>query len=121
MGAAMKTQIDSGASSEKDSSASLCLEAISFASEVLRVPTTVELESTNTDALASAGGIVLANKDIKRLTEVVFSCANDPYYKLAAEGLRASACIVCRARPNTNDAVVDKEGRSALASGSLDR
>ena len=120
VGAAMKTQMDSGASSEKDSSASLRLEAISFASEVLRVPTTVELESTNTDALASAACIAFANKDIKRLTEVVFSCANDPYYKLAAEGLRASACIVRRARPNTNDAVVDKEGCSALASGSLD-
>ena len=83
------------------------------------MPTTVELESTNTDALEISGGIA-REQDIKRLTEVVFSCANDPYYKLAAEGLRASACIVRRARPNTNDAA-DKEG-SALASGSsIDR
>ena len=120
-GAAMTTFTDSGASSEKDSSANLRLEAVAFASEVLRVPTADELDSTNGDALASAARIAFAKKDIDRLTEAVFSCANDPYYKLAAEGLRASACIVRRARPNTNDAVQDKEGCSVLASGSLER
>jgi len=119
-GAAMTTLTDTGASSEKDSSANLRLEAVAFASEVLRVPTTDELDSTNADALASAARIVFAKKDIDRLTEAVFSCANDPYYKLAAEGLRASACIVRRARPNTNDAVPDKQGCSALALGGLD-
>jgi cullin-associated NEDD8-dissociated protein 1 len=120
-GAAVTTFTDSGASSEKDSSANLRLEAVAFASEVLRVPTADELDSTNGDALASAARIAFAKKDIDRLTEAVFSCANDPYYKLAAEGLRASACIVRRARPNTNDAVQDKEGCSVLASGSLER
>jgi cullin-associated NEDD8-dissociated protein 1 len=119
-GAAMTTLTDAGASSEKDSSANLRLEAVAFASEVLRVPTTDELDSTNADALASAARIVFAKKDIDRLTEAVFSCANDPYYKLAAEGLRALACIVHRARPNTNDAVPDKQGCSALALGGLD-
>ncbi|CAL6447156.1 unnamed protein product [Bathycoccus prasinos] len=120
-GAAMTTFTDSGASSEKDSSANLRLEAVAFASEVLRVPTIDELDSTNGDALASTARIAFAKKDIDRLTEAVFSCANDPYYKLAAEGLRASACVVRRARPNTNDAVQDKEGCSVLASGSLER
>ena len=102
---------------EKDSPQA-CDSAVAFASEVLRVPT--RRARFNKRRCSRIGS---ANCVRKKISIAVGGCIfrmND-YYKLAAEGLRASACIVRRARPNTNDAVQDKEGCSVLASGSLER
>jgi len=111
---------DIGVLSERDSSSNLRLEAVAFAANILGVQSVDGLVASSEDAYSSESYIEFTKNDIDKLTEAVFSCTKDPYYKLAAEGLLACACLVRRSRPDTSIAVTNKAEYTALASNSLD-